>query len=95
MHRSENRRRDRIQKALNKAENGNGDRENRSPVNTEGEKKMIFARFQNPKLPKTVFVDKQFTTLKAFRKFEKAAAKHGTKCIEYFDSNSNEFRKGV
>lgn len=56
---------------------------------------MIFARFQNPKLPKTVFVDKQFYTLEAFRKFANAAAKHGTKCVVYFDSNSNEFRKGV
>ena len=43
MHRSENRRRDRIQKALNKTENRNGERENRSPVNTEGRKNMIIA----------------------------------------------------
>ena len=56
---------------------------------------MIFAKFQNPKLPKTVFVQKQFETVEAFRKFSKAAAKHGTKCVEYFDSNLNEFRKGV
>lgn len=56
---------------------------------------MIFAKFQNPKLPKTVFVQKQFETVGAFRKFANAAAKHGTKCVEYFDSNSNEFRKGV
>ena len=52
----------------------------------EGRNKMIFARFQNPKLPKTVFVDKQFTTPEAFRKFKKAAAKHGTKCIQFYNT---------
>lgn len=53
---------------------------------------MIFARFQNPKLPKTVFVDKQFYTLEAFRKFAAAAAKHGTKCIQFFDTEKQNER---
>lgn len=57
---------------------------------------MIFAKFQNPKLPREIFVRKEFKTIESYRKFEKAAAKHGTKCIEFYDSDpyeSNEIKK--
>ena len=55
--------------------------------------KMIFAKFQNPKLPKTVFVEKQFVRLEDFERFKKSAEKYGTKCIEFYDTKRNEIKR--
>lgn len=54
---------------------------------------MIFAKFQNPKLPKTVFVEKQFVRLEDFERFKKSAEKYGTKCIEFYDTKRNEIKR--
>ena len=61
---------------------------------------MIYAKFQNPKLPKTIFVEKTFDCKEDFKKWAKSAEKHGTKCIEFYDTrieycNENEMKREV
>lgn len=54
---------------------------------------MIYAKFQNPKLPRTIFVEKQFVRLEDYEQFRKSAEKHGTKCIAFYDTKRNEIKR--